>query len=117
MLVDRRLSLLILSAISLALVVNLVVNIAQTSIYSGFYQAERAKVVTKLVTAAATTTTTTKTETTSPAPAESLRMFLEMTEEENMRKFREQGLPLLLSITASLAIAISSFMLVKRFLA
>ena len=125
MLVDKRLSLLVISAVFLAVVVNLAVNVAQTSIYPKVYQAGRLKTAEKLTTVATPATitvTATKTITTSSAEAKASPAPLMGVEKGgnlsgSMSKVKEQGYSLLFNFAASLAIAASSFMLVKRFCA
>jgi len=123
MTVNKRLSLLILSAIVLAFMVNLAISSFETSI-KGLKAPEEVIIneslrATPKTTVACVTKTTTASATTTVTKAPLLMEAAQEKTEEAGRGIKEiqgQLLPLLLNISASLIIAASSFLLLKRIL-
>lgn len=121
--VNKRLSLLILSAITLAFMVNLAINSVEISIRllkppEGAVIAESSKSAPETIAASVTkaaTTSTTVTVTEAPMLMEAARGELKEAE-GGIGKLQDQLLSLLLSVSASLVIAASSFLLLKRVL-
>ena len=119
--VSKRLSLLILSAIILAFMVNLAISSVETGIRKPPEEAviaESLKVAPKTTVASVTKTTTASTTVT----VTKATILMEAAQgelkeaERDIGKARDQLLSLLLNISASLVIAASSFLLLRRVL-
>ena len=121
--VSKRLSLLILSAIILAFMVNLAISSVETGIRrlkppEEAVIAESLKVAPKTTVASVTKTTTASTTVT----VTKATILMEAAQgelkeaERDIGKARDQLLSLLLNISASLVIAASSFLLLRRVL-
>lgn len=119
---NRRLCLPILSAIALALVVNLAISVVETGIQR-LKPPEEAVIAESLKAAPKTTVAcVTKTVTASATTAAKVPMLVEAAGEKpeeaerGVRGVQGQLLPFLLNASASLIIAASSFLLLRRIL-